>query len=284
MKSPLTHLAAAAGLVAIGLAVAPGGVRADDSPSPVPAVEAEPPAEAAPCALQSASVDRGTATFTVGPEACEGEVGPFSFSAFELPGGWRVPFADQELIAHHGANGSTYGAGSYTVTLELGDVCNWQTDLYRGDSAVPVFGDKLIDADYLEGRVCDTETTTTVAAETGGPTTSVAGEGGSATTTTTVADDRGGDTTTTTTTTASTTTTVSDQGGATTTTSVAGESGGPTTTTDADSGGPTTTQAVGDTGGTRTLPQTGPDETLMIGVLGGALLGLGALARRLART
>jgi hypothetical protein len=277
--------AAAGGLVAIGFAMSPAGARAQDA-------EAEPP-EATPCVLTSAWVDRGTASFTVGPVDCDGPVGPLSFSAFELPGGMRVPYDAQELIAHHPDNGSTYPAGSYSLTLEIGDPCNWQTDLYRGGSAVPFFGDKLVVADYVENRDCTDETTSTTSPTSTSTTstTSTTSPTTTSPTTTTVAGGSG-----------ETTTTVAGGSGGTTTTTTDAASAGPTTTdvesagpttTDAASAGPTTTQSVRGNGATSpagrsaptgSLPTTGPTDTLLIGLLGGTLIGLGTLARRVTRS
>jgi LPXTG-motif cell wall-anchored protein len=224
-----------------------------------------PPTEIEPCTLTDASVVAGVVSFTIGPEDCEGSVGPLSFSAFELPGGLRVPFEEQELIAHHPDNGSMYPEGTYTLTLELGDACNWQADLYWGESRTPVFGDDLIVADYREGETCIADTTTTTTEVSGGG----GGGGGDTTTTTTEVSGGGGD------------------GGETTTTTTADDvdNAGPTpTTTDSgQAGGATTTTQTGGGGGGRTLPRTGPADMMMTSLLGGVLIGLGGLARRAAR-
>ena len=206
------------------------------------------------CELLAADVERHTATFTVGPEGCEGEVGPISFSAFFLPGGMREPYEDQVLIAHHESNGTFYGEGSYELTLDIGTPCNWQTDLYFGVNERPKFRFLIAD-DFDEREVCAEETTTT--------TTIVDQSPAGAITTTTAVDDTGGQTTTSTTT---------------TTTTVVGESGGETTTTLAASAGPLPGQ---DTGGT--LPLTGSSNTIVLALIAGALVCAGVLTRRLAR-
>lgn len=86
---------------------------------------------AAPCSVVASTVVRGTATFTVGPQGCTGEVGPISFSTYSLPGGHVLPYADQVLFAHAAGNGASYGAGTYTLTAALPE-CSWQADLYWG--------------------------------------------------------------------------------------------------------------------------------------------------------
>lgn len=208
-------------------------------------------AEAVECELLAAAVDRETATFTVGPEGCEGEVGPISFSAFFLPGGMREPHEDQVLIAHHQANGAMYGAGSYELTVSMGTPCNWQTDLYFGVNLMPTFRG-LIAYDFDEREVCQEETTTT--------TTSV---GETTTTTTTTIPVQAAATTTTTTT---TTTIVAAAGGAAPSTSVA-------------SAGPVPVPRIDG----RTLPSTGPSEVSVLALLAGILVAAGLFARRLAR-
>jgi LPXTG-motif cell wall-anchored protein len=247
MRISLRHLVSAAGLLAMGFTlVGPGGVSAQEPPADTQTTDA------VPCVWVDALVVRGNATFTIGPAGCDGEVGPISFSAFELPDGNRLPLESQVLIAHHPDNGASYSEGLHSLTLDIGAPCNWQTDLYLGNSTAPVYGDMVMAADYLEGQVCEDETTTTTTTteatevDSGGPVTTDVGQAGGATTTTVTTS---APTTTTATTTART---------------------------------PTTTQSVGGAGGT--LPQTGPNETLMVSLLGGALVGLGALARRVART
>lgn len=240
MASSLTKFAVAGGVVALGLALAPAG--ADAQTDDVAATES------VPCVVTASSVQGGTATITVGPEKCDVPVGPISFSAYDLPGGERWPYDEQELIAHHVANGSTYTAGLHTLTLDFAVPCNWQTDLYFGGSETnPSFGDRLLNSDWVENQVCVAETTsTTIASETAGPTTTTAIVGG--------------------------------DGGETTRTAVAGAV--PTNQVAGDSGA----TARANPAGSPALPATGPTETLMIGLLGGALLGLGTLARRVARS
>ena len=262
LTSSLTKLAVAGGVVALGFAMAPAGAHAQDAPNEDPA-----PIESVPCVVTGSSVRGGTATIEVGPDNCNVAVGPISFSAFNLPSGERWPYDMQELIAHHPANGATYTAGSYTLNLDFAVPCNWQTDLYFGNSETnPSFGDRLLNSDWVENRVCVEETTpTTIAAETAGPTTTTAlGGGGGETTATTVMESAGPTTT---------------AMGNTMTTDVA--SAGPTNQVGGNSGATARANPAGTTGA---LPATGPTETLMIGLLGGALLGLGTLARRVARS
>ena len=87
-----------------------------------------------PCQVLDADVESGTAMFTIGPAGCTGEVGPISFSTYDLPNGQIEPYADQRLIDHSDQNGRSYPAGTYTLTASLGDSLNWQADLYMGDS------------------------------------------------------------------------------------------------------------------------------------------------------
>lgn len=219
------------------------------------------PVDSEDCVLLAADVERDTATFTVGPQGCEGEVGPISFSAFFLPGGMREPYEDQELIAHHESNGAFYPSGNHELTIDMGTPCNWQTDLYYGVNLTPKFR-FLIAYDFDEREVCAEETTTT--------TTTVDQSGGGTTTTTP---------TTTSTTTSTTTTTVVDDGrGATTTSTSVADAGGETTTTSVVSAGPVPSATDGDT-----LPATGPSDTAVLTLLGGLLVGAGVLTRRLAR-
>ena len=249
------------GVAAAALAFGVGAAQAEGTDeTTVPAETAVPPdlgASMVPmeCALLAAGVERQTATFTIGPEGCEGEVGPISFSAFSLPGGMREPHEDQVLIAHHAANGAYYGAGSYELTVGMGTPCNWQTDLYYGVNLMPTFRG-LIAYDFDEREVCDEETTTT--------TSLVAAGGATTTTTTTSVPARTVAQATTTTTT--TTTTVAAVGGAAPSTSVA--SAGPVPVPDVDG---------------RTLPSTGSSEMSVLAMLAGVLVAAGLFVRRLAR-
>ena len=249
MTSSLTKFAVAGGIVALGFALAPAGAHAQDAdPAPLPSV---------PCAVTASSVQGGTATITVGPDGCDVAVGPISFSAFNLASGERWPYDTQELIAHHSDNGSMYTAGFYTLSLNFAVPCNWQTDLYFGGSeSNPSFGDRLLNSDWVENQVCVDETTpTTIASETGGPTTTAVGGDGGETTTTLVA------------------------------------SAGPTTSLGASLGPASQVAGAGGAaaqaspaGNPTALPATGPTETLVFGLLGGTLVGLGTLARRVARS
>jgi LPXTG-motif cell wall-anchored protein len=110
---------------------------------------------AAACEVVAADVEGGTATFTVGPEGCTGEVGPISFSTYELPSGQILPYEDQVLIAHADGNGSVYSAGTYTLNASLGAALNWQADLYYGTSDDQPPHPETIDVDAQTGVVSD---------------------------------------------------------------------------------------------------------------------------------
>src|SRR5215211_6973995 len=92
--------AAVAGLAVMFLTT--GNASADDSstpstsetPSSVPPTTA-PATEVAASEITTADVDGGTATFTIGPDGCTTQVGPISFSTYELPGGEMLPYEDQ---------------------------------------------------------------------------------------------------------------------------------------------------------------------------------------------
>jgi hypothetical protein len=116
-------------------------------------------AAAVPCGIVDADVESGTAMFTVGPAGCTGEVGPISFSTYELPSGQLEPFAEQVLIEHSDANGSSYGAGTFTVTASLGAALNWQADLYMGDSIDQPPQPDVIAVDAQTGITAATQTT-----------------------------------------------------------------------------------------------------------------------------
>ena len=269
IKTALISVGVAAAALAFGVGAAQAE-GADETTVPaetVPAETAVLPETAVPadlgasmvpmeCALLAAGVERQTATFTIGPEGCEGEVGPISFSAFSLPGGMREPHEDQVLIAHHAANGAYYGAGSYELTVDMGAPCNWQTDLYYGVDLMPTFRG-LIAYDFDEREVCGEGTTTT---------TSLVAAGGATTTTTTTSVPTRTVAQATTTTTTTTTTTVAAVGGAAPSTSVA--SAGPVPVPDVDG---------------RTLPSTGSSEMSVLAMLAGVLVAAGLFVRRLAR-
>jgi hypothetical protein len=205
--------------------------------------------DAAPCALVAATVDGGTASFTVGPQDCFGEVGPISFSSYELPSGDRRPFEDQVLIAHAAANGSFYAVGSYMLSASLADAACWQSDLYFGQSDDHPPIPNLIAYDYHE---CEAPAATTT------PTTSnptvVVGPAAAP----------------------------PEDPEPTTTVLVAGAGGtvglSPTTTVQVASAGPTTSVAPE----AQTLPKTGQSTLILLTSAAGAT-GIGLLARRLGR-
>lgn len=120
----------AAGAVELGGVVL---LLAAPSASARPGRGGEHDARVTPCAVVASTVHGGTATFTVGPAGCTQATAPLSFSTYALPGGRMLPFADQVLFAHAAENGTTYLAGSYTLTAEL-PACSWQADLYLGPS------------------------------------------------------------------------------------------------------------------------------------------------------
>jgi LPXTG-motif cell wall-anchored protein len=132
------------GLSTMALGAATAAAQTSDTsvpPTTEPVDDTTPPStvEAAAstqstCEIMTADVDGGTATFTVGPDGCSPQVGPISFSTYELPSGQITPYEDQVLIAHADGNGSVYGAGTYTLTASLGAALNWQADLYFGES------------------------------------------------------------------------------------------------------------------------------------------------------
>ncbi|HEX9679038.1 MAG TPA: hypothetical protein VGA08_00235 [Candidatus Saccharimonadales bacterium] len=73
-------------------------------------------------------VEGGTATFTIWNDACDEVV---SFSSYDLPGGFKLPYEDQVLFDNLTR---TVSAGQHYVwEINLPD-CNWQTDLYWGEA------------------------------------------------------------------------------------------------------------------------------------------------------
>ena len=111
----LIRIASVLGMLAAGWAFAP---------SPVSAAQ--------PCTFEASRVIENYAEFVIGPPGCEGEVGPISFSSYNLPGGQLQPYSEQVLIDHAEGSGEMYGEGLHTMGVSLGTACNWQTDLYRG--------------------------------------------------------------------------------------------------------------------------------------------------------
>ena len=229
------------------------------------------------CSVLDAEVDGGTAVFTVGPAGCTGQVGPISFSTYALPGGWRQPYEAQILIAHAAGNGTSYGPGTYTLSAPIGDVCNWQSDLYRSpsDDQPPLV--RLLGYDYVEGRVCDagpsSSTPATVATSSTSevrPTTTLAGTTTMATTSTSLVGNAGG---------AATTTSVATTTVATAPTQVRS---GPPTVAAAPGLRGTTTSEPARSPRTGSLPSTGPSLVMGIVAIALAALVLGALMRRVA--
>jgi hypothetical protein len=134
---------------------------------PSVAVSTGVPATVIPCEIVDSDVEGGYATFTVGPEGCSGEVGPISFSTYDLPNGQIMPYEDQVLIAHAEGNGAMYAAGTYTLTASLGAALNWQADLYFGMSDDQPPHPNMIDVDALTGVVpATTEAPTTTSTTT----------------------------------------------------------------------------------------------------------------------
>ena len=219
-------------------------------PTTAPATDLAASTTVAACEITTADVDGGTATFTVGPDGCTTQVGPISFSTYELPGGEVLPYEDQVLIAHAAGNGSFYGAGSYTLTASLGDAINWQSDLYFGESDNQPPHPHMIDVDAQVGQVAPASGTVapTTAPTTAPPTTTPQTTVALAPPVTVVAN-------------ASATVVVipSEQ---------------------AAQAGPTTTTTVGPVS---TLPATGSNSTPVMLTTAGALTVVGLATRRLAR-
>ena len=152
-----------AGPTVIGLCVmllAPGTASAQSSETSVPPTTEATADAQVDCMILDADVDSGTATFTIGPDGCANPVGPVSFSTYELPSGQILPYAQQVLIAHAAGNGSSYGAGAYTLTASLGSALNWQADLYYGESDDQPPHPNMIDVDAQVGVVAVTTTAT----------------------------------------------------------------------------------------------------------------------------
>lgn len=171
----LAHVAGPAVIGLVALFVTAGAAAAQEPPTTAPTTSAAPTSPVGvdlsiaaaetdspvACTIVDSDVESGTATFTVGPAGCSPEIGPISFSTYDLPGGQILPYSDQVLIDHADANGASYGAGSYTLTASLGQALNWQADLYFGDSDNQPPHPNMIDVDAQTGVVAETTTTTT---------------------------------------------------------------------------------------------------------------------------
>ena len=152
------RLFAAAAATALGCVVAIGAAlpASATSTNPVPTDSGQ--RAAAPCHVVASRVAGAVATFTVGPNGCQGSAGPLSFSTYTLKDGRVLPFASQAAYSHSADNGIRYGAGTYSVTAPLPE-CNWQSDLYLGSSQLsaphvhPING-MNVGWDYREGNIC----------------------------------------------------------------------------------------------------------------------------------
>jgi hypothetical protein len=109
---------------------------------------------------RTASVEGGTASFTVKEDSCLVKI---SFSSYDLPNGYIRPFEEQVLYDNIT---ETYGPGDHTVMIQLPD-CNWQTDLYYGPLQPYAPHERLIRWDAQQGKVCEEpiETSVTVGGE-----------------------------------------------------------------------------------------------------------------------
>ena len=130
-----------------------------------PAPQPEPPAPT-PCTVTSSVVFDTMATFTVGPAGCVTPTAPISFSAYNMPGGYVQPFAEQVATDHATPTGVAYTDGAYILTLTGLMPCNWQTDLYWSPDGLnqegaphshPING-MNVGWDYSEGNVCELPT------------------------------------------------------------------------------------------------------------------------------
>ena len=171
----LTHVAAPAVIGLVALFATAGAAAAQTPPTSAPPTSAPPTSPVdvdlsvaaaesdspVACTIVDSDVESGTATFTVGPADCSPQVGPISFSTYDLPGGQILPYSEQTLIDHADTNGAFYGAGSYTLTASLGQALNWQADLYYGASDDQPPHPNMIDVDAQTGVVAETTTTTT---------------------------------------------------------------------------------------------------------------------------
>jgi len=98
----------------------------------------------------------GTATLVVPEGFCDVQV---SFTSYNLPGGFMVPFEDQTVFDNIT---SSYAPGTYNLEIDLPE-CNWQIDLYTGPLQADLnpsyghVGSTLIDWAANEGNNCDDE-------------------------------------------------------------------------------------------------------------------------------
>ena len=130
-----------------------------DEPDPDPAPD--PAVVDIQCRVTASTVIGGTATLTVAPADCNIPTAPISFSSYELENKLVLPYDKQVAFDHATDAGVAYGAGDYTLTVELPD-CNWQSDLYwspNGENQVsaphshPVNG-MNVGWDFTEGNDC----------------------------------------------------------------------------------------------------------------------------------
>lgn len=123
----------------------------------------DPPLAPPPCTVTSSTVHGVNATFTVSPADCVTPTAPISFSAYNMPGGFVLPFAEQVAVDHATAAGVQYGPGDHLLTLAGPLPCNWQTDLYWSPDGLnqpsaphshPING-MNVGWDYSEGNECE---------------------------------------------------------------------------------------------------------------------------------
>ncbi len=115
------------------------------------------------CVMESSEVSGGLAVFKVGPATCNVPLGPVSFSTYDLPSGSAKPWAEQQLYAHSPQNGGYYGPGTHQLSAPIGDLCNWQSDLYRGTGQsyaphIHYLEGLNVSWDLSEGDVCTKDT------------------------------------------------------------------------------------------------------------------------------
>lgn len=159
----------ASGLAGLTLFMAPSGVATANEGTPTTPVA---------CVMEWSQVSGGLAVFSVGPETCNIELGPVSFSSYFLPSGHAKPWMAQQLHAHSPQNGGYYGPGTYQLSASTAALCNWQTDLYRGSGQsyaphIHYLEGLNVGWDLSEGNVCDEG----VSPESSGPTQPISGPG-----------------------------------------------------------------------------------------------------------
>jgi len=147
----------------VGGALVAGLVLLLASPTAVSA-NGDTPETPVACVMQSSEVVAGLAVFTVGPANCNIEIGPISFSTYDLPGGAAKPWSEQRWHSHSPENGRYYGPGTHQLSAPIGDLCNWQTDLYRGSGQgfaphIHYLHGLNVGWDLSEGNVCTKDTT-----------------------------------------------------------------------------------------------------------------------------